>query len=106
MSEITVTARARAKSGKEKELEDALRAVTGPTHAETGCRRYAVHRDLQDKSSFLIVERWASIADHQAHMATPHVQELFRKVPGLVAAPPEILTFELLPMGDRSKGTL
>lgn len=106
MKEITVTARAKAKPGKEKDLEAALRAVTIPTHAEAGCLRYAVHRDIQDPSSFLIVEKWASIADHQTHMGTAHVQELFKKVPGLVAAPPEILTFELIAMGHPQKGTI
>src|SRR4051812_1437835 len=106
MKEITVTARAKAKPGNEKDLEAALRDVTVLTHAEPGCLRYAVHRDLQDPSSFLIVERWASIEAHESHMKTAHVQALFKKVPALVATTPEILAFEPMPMGNPTKGTL
>jgi quinol monooxygenase YgiN len=103
---ITVTARAKAKPGKEKDLENALRDCVGPTHAEPGCLLYTVHRDLQDPASFLVFERWASIDAHNAHMASAHVQELFKKVPELVAGPPDILTFELIPMGQPAKGTV
>jgi quinol monooxygenase YgiN len=105
MSAITVIARARAKPGSENELENALRAVVGPTHGEAGCLLYAVHRDLQDQATFVVVERWSSREAHQAHMGSAHVQELFGKVPLLVAAPPEILTLELLPMGRPDKET-
>jgi quinol monooxygenase YgiN len=106
MSAITVTARAQAKPGKEKDLEAALRAVTIATHGEPGCLRYAVHRNRENPAVFLVVERWSSIDAHNAHMTTPHVQDLFRKVPDLVAAPPEILTFEGLDMGKGEKGRL
>ncbi len=104
--QVTVTARSKAKPGREKDLENALRAVTGPTHAEEGCLRYAVHRATDDPGSFLIVERWTSMEALNAHLKSPHVQELFAKAPELVVAPAEILTFESVPMGQPAKGLL
>ncbi len=103
---VTVTARAKAKPGKEKELEAALRAVVPPTHDEHGCLRYAVHRGIEDPASFLVVERWVSKEALDAHLKTPHIQDLFKKVPALVAAPPEIVTFELLVAGNSAKGSM
>lgn len=106
MQEVTVTARSKAKPGREKDLENALRAVVPPTHQEEGCLRYAVHRSTDDPGAFLIVEKWSSMEALQAHLATPHVQELFRKAPELVVAPPEILTFVPVSMGDPKKGVI
>ena len=40
MTGLTVIARAKAKAGREKELEQAMRAVVTPTHQESGCLRY------------------------------------------------------------------
>lgn len=106
VNQITVTAHSQARPGKEKELEAALRAVVAPTHAEVGCLRYAIHRGADDPSKFLVVERWASPEALAAHLKTPHIQELFSKAANLLIAPPEILSFELLPAGTPEKGSL
>ena len=37
MAGLTVMARAKAKPGREAELEQAMRAVVVPTHQEAGC---------------------------------------------------------------------
>jgi quinol monooxygenase YgiN len=106
MPEVTVIARAKAKTGKERELEQELRAVVSPTHEETGCLRYALHRSMEDPASFMVIERWTSKQALDQHLSTPHVQTLFKKVPSLVAAPPEISVFELLPEGLPEKSRL
>jgi quinol monooxygenase YgiN len=105
MSAITVIARSQAKAGKEKELLAALRAVVGPTHQEAGCLKYIVHHGAQDPTQMVVVEKWTSKADLDKHLASPHVQELFRKAAGLVAAPPEIIAYEAISEGDPAKGT-
>lgn len=103
---LTVIARAKSRPGFEKDLESALRAVISPTHEEPGCVRYALHRSLENPSVVMTVERWKSRADFDRHLNSLHVQELFRQVAGMVSAPPEIDLFELLPAGDREKGSL
>ena len=60
MAEATVIAPAEAKPGREADLERALRAVTDPTHQEIGCRLCALHRGLEDRNTFIMIERWAS----------------------------------------------
>ena len=76
MSGLTVMARAKAKPGREAELEQAMRAVVVPTHQESGCLRYALHRSLLDPSIFMIVEHWTSKEAVDQHFATAHVQAL------------------------------
>ena len=106
MSEMTVVARARAKKGSEKDLESALRACVTETHKEKGCIRYTLHRGAEDPTLFVVVERWASREDHEAHMKTPHVAALFAAVPSLVAEAPEILVLAPFDAGLPEKGRL
>lgn len=104
--EITVVARAKAKPGCEANLEREFRAVVEPTHREAGCLKYVLHRTAEDPRAFMVFERWTSKAALDEHLATPHIQNLFRNVPPLVEAPPEIVTFELLPEGKSEKGKI
>jgi quinol monooxygenase YgiN len=106
MSGLTVMPRAKAKHGREGELEQAMRAVVVPTHQEPGCLRYAVHRSLIDPSVFITVEHWISKEAVDQHFATAHVQALLKKVPDLLMEPPDITLYELLPEGHSEKGRL
>jgi quinol monooxygenase YgiN len=106
MSEVVVVARGRIKPGKEAAAEAAFREVIPPTHDESACRRYALHRALEDRQTFVMIERWESRQSLDTHLATQHVQTLFAKLADLVEAPPEILVLE--PLSDESgdKGRL
>lgn len=106
MLELTVVARAKAKPGKEKELEKELRAVVEPTHREAGCLRYALHRSTQDPGLLIMIERWASRETWDRHFATPHIQKLLEKIPDLIVSPPEISVLESLPEGEPDKGRI
>ena len=106
MNGLTVMARAKAKPGREAELEQAMRAVVTPTHQEAGCLRYTVHRSVIDPSEFATIERWISKEAVDQHFATPHVQALLKKVPDLLMQPPDITLYELLPEGHSEKGRL
>lgn len=103
MRALTVVAQARAKSGCEKFLEDALRRVARDSHREPGCLLYVVHRDVGDPARFVTVERWRSAEEVDRHMASPHVAELLRRVPEWVAAAPVISVLEDLPEGSPEK---
>ncbi|MGH7274981.1 MAG: putative quinol monooxygenase, partial [Nitrospiria bacterium] len=83
MAELTVVARLKAKPGREAEVERELRALVGPTHKERGCLRYALHRSVEDRATFVVIERWASKEAFDQHFAAPYVQALLKKVPEL-----------------------
>lgn len=55
---------------------DAIAAVTEcmeATRAEEGCEHYAFSGDFADPGRFYVSEQWASQAQMDAHMATPHL---------------------------------
>ncbi len=106
MPELTVVVRAKAKPGKEAELEKAWRAIIGPTHEEAGCLKYVLHRAIDDPGFMISIERWASKEAIDQHFATPHVQALLGRVPELVAGAPEVRLFESLPEGSSDKGKM
>ena len=106
MPELTVVAKVRAKSGREADLERELRAIVAPTHAESGCLRYTLHRSLEDPTLFITIERWVSKEAIDKHFGAPHIQSLLKKAGELLASPPEIMVFELLPEGQPDKGRI
>lgn len=106
VGEIVVTARFRASEGNETRIESALRAAIAPTHAETGCIRYALHRATNDPRSLIMIERWTSQAALDAHLKTPHIQTLFAALEGLLDAPTEITIWDPASDGTGMKGRL
>ena len=88
MSEVVVIAQAKVQSGREEEVARALRANAEASRQEEGCISYAVLRG--DAGTFMTVERWASRADVDRHMGTPHVQQLLQSIGPMLAAPPSI----------------
>jgi quinol monooxygenase YgiN len=102
---VTVVARSKAKLGREKEWETALRAVVAPTHKEDGCLKYSLHRAVEDPSRLVVLERWSSRAHLDKHLASAHIQDLFRKAADL-CEPGEIMIYEQLEEGDPAKGRL
>jgi quinol monooxygenase YgiN len=104
--QVVVVATIQIKPGSEDEALSAFAASIPPTHEEEGCLAYALHRDRDDPTRFIVVERWASAEALEAHGKTPHLRELFGTVGGLVAAPPSIVRTVAIPEGDPAKGVL
>lgn len=88
MNEITAIASAKAQSGREEEIERALRENAEASRREAGCVSYTVLRG--DDGSFMTVERWRSHLDFDQHMSTPHVQSLLAAIVPLLDGPPDI----------------
>src|SRR5579859_4216332 len=92
MTEIVVLATARAKPGKEADLESALREVAAPTRSQQGCLQFELYRSAQDHAQITALERWASEADHERHIQGDHVKRLMNRFEGILAGPPEIVS--------------
>ena len=95
-TDIIVLATARAKAGKEAELESALRECAGPTREQPGCVQFLLLRASGDKATIVGYERWASEADHQQHLEGAHVQRLMARMAGVLAGPPDIVTYQAI----------
>ena len=88
MSEIVVIARAKAQSGREEAIQQALTENAEASRREAGCVSYAVLRG--DDGTFMTVERWRNHMDFDQHMTTAHVQLLLQTIMPMVDGPPEI----------------
>ena len=108
MSEVVGVVHVRAAEGKVDEVIAAFTTCLERTHEEEGCLTYALHRDATDANHLVLIERWRSQADLDAHMTQPYVADLFAAAgtPGLLAAPPELAFLSPLALGTESKGSL
>ena len=78
------------KKGEEKAMLDAAKPCIAATVKETGCKRYELHQDLETPTKFVLIERWDSVKDLEAHMDAAHTKTLLAKVAKIAAGPPKI----------------
>jgi quinol monooxygenase YgiN len=67
-----------AAPNREKDLEQALRALVAPTRSEPGCLAYRLHLDPQHPGKFMFYEKFAGQAALDAHIASPHFQNFVK----------------------------
>lgn len=96
MPDVIVIATAKAKPGKENELERALHEVAKPTRQQPGCMRFSLYRSEDDPGVIVGVERWKSKADHERHLQGPHFQKLAAAMGDIIAGPPQVVWHEII----------
>lgn len=82
----------RALPGREaaaqRELATLVAVVVGN---EADCAGIEVLRDIDDRTRFVLYERWSSRDAYTGpHMRTPHILEFISKAPDFMAGPPTI----------------
>jgi quinol monooxygenase YgiN len=106
MSNVVVVATFKAREGKVDEVIAAITPVIEQTHDEAGCLSYALHRDVNDSDTLVIVERWTSQVALESHFQQPYMAALGAAAGELLASPPGLFFCSPLPIGDVTKGTL
>ncbi len=106
MSEVVVVAILKVKEGRREEAITGFTPVIEATHREPGCISYALHQDNTDPDTLLVIERWKSQDDLNAHFGQPHMAEMGALATEVLAEQPRIIFCSGLPAGDPSKGVL
>jgi len=106
VAEVVVVVLFRARPGGREDAEAAFAEMMPATHAEEGCIRFALHRVPGDPERFVLVERWASRAALDEHLAAPHLAAFRARGADIWAEPPQITVADPLALGDAVKGTL
>jgi quinol monooxygenase YgiN len=88
--------------GRADALIEKFAGVIEGTHLEPGCLTYSLHRDKAQANRLVIVERWRSQEDLDAHFGRPHMAAMAELAESL-AAPPEVVFCEPIPLGDPAK---
>ena len=77
------------KKGEEKTLLNAAKACIAATVEEKGCKRYELHQDLENATKFLLIERWDSVEDLEAHLGAAHTKKFLATLGKIAAGPPK-----------------
>ena len=82
---LTIVAIIRAKDGCREAVAAQLHTLLAPSRRDPGCLNYDLHISLETPGLFLFYENWATRADWEAHMATPHLVAWKAQAADLVA---------------------
>lgn len=101
---IVVTAYFQPLPGKLDEVVAALQPAIAAVHTEPGCLLYAIH--AAPNETIVMIEKWASVADLDAHGGGSAVQALGRSLDGLLAHPAAVSRLQPIPAGTSQQGVL
>ncbi|MFJ6651459.1 putative quinol monooxygenase [Microbacterium sp. NPDC091313] len=102
---VTVVAVLTAKPGRVEEILAAFAEVSPLVHREQGCEFYAAHRQ-QDGDAVVMVERWDTRADLDAHAAGDPLARLNESLADVLARPYDVWFLDPVPLGDEVRGRL
>jgi len=72
---------------------------TAATRAEPGTISFEWSRSTDDPAVYFLVEAFRDAAAGQAHVASGHFKAAIAQLPGLLAAPPEIIHADIVADG-------
>ncbi len=98
MSPVIVTAYFEPATGQRDALVKVLHEFIPRVHAEQGCELYAIH-DAPD-GSIVMIEKWTTAEDLDAHTEGDVVAELRPALEGLLAEAVRVVRLDPLPVGD------
>lgn len=93
---VRVIARIVALPGHQEEVNSILTELLEPTRQQSGCIQYELLQNQEEPTDFVFVEEWESEAQLNAHLESPHINEVDAKLDGLLAAEPDIRFYRLL----------
>lgn len=102
---LTVVAVLSAKPGKGAAVIESFRKVSPLVHEESGCELYAAHLE-QNGDTVVMVERWTTRADLDAHAAGAPLQRLNELNADLLTMPYDVWFLDNVALGDPAKGTI
>lgn len=94
---ITLMAKMKAKSGKEKSLiEECIKLAKEVREKETGCLMYIPHVSQDNASEILFVEKYSDQSAFDYHSATSYFQAFVAKLDSLLEGPMELQKYDEL----------
>jgi quinol monooxygenase YgiN len=104
MTEVIVSTVFQPAPDAKEQLITALRSGMPAVHSEKGCMLYAIH-DAED-GTIVMLEKWASQEDLDAHAAGPALEQLDALVAPHLARPVTWTTMTPIPAGTDRQGVL
>lgn len=102
---LVVVAVLEAKPGLGGRVIENFREVSPLVHEESGCELYAAHLE-QGGDTVVMVERWSSRADLDAHAAGAPLARLNELNKDVLVKPYDVWFLDNVPLGLPGKGTI
>jgi len=102
---VTVVAVLTAKPGRGPDVIESFREVSPRVHVEPGCELYAAHLQ-QDGDTVVMVERWSTRADLDAHAEGAPLARLNELNAHLLERPYDVWFLDPVPLGDPALGLI
>jgi quinol monooxygenase YgiN len=96
-AKLHIIARVIALPDRIEETQELMIGLLEPTRQESGCIRYDLFQNQADPREFTFLEEWTDQAALDAHLASPHLQAAFAKIPTLLSTEPVISIYHPLP---------
>ena len=100
MSTVSVIVRIQLSAESAPAYAEAAKAVVAATREEAGCQWYGIAVDVADPCVVWVSEQWASQADLDAHLRTPHVAAFLEACAALEILDMEVRRYEVSSVGD------
>jgi quinol monooxygenase YgiN len=99
MTDISVVATFIPKQGQEREVEDILRGMVGPTRKESGCLRYELYASAGIEPQFVLIEAYAGQPALEAHRATEHYKSYRARIGDALKEPIKVVVLNAIDAG-------
>lgn len=100
MSTVSVIVRIQLSAESAPAYAEAAKAVVAATREEAGCQWYGIAVDVADPCIVWVSEQWASQADLDAHLKTPHVAAFLEACSALEILDMEVRRYEVSSVGE------
>ena len=90
---MVVVAKLTALSGKEADMEKALRDMVPLVKQEEGTLTYSLHKDQNNPRVFLFYEKYKDMDALVAHSSTAYFKALFKTLKPMLDGSPEITMY-------------
>ena len=100
MSTVSVIVRIQLSAESAPAYAEAAKAVVAATREEAGCQWYGIAVDVADPCIVWVSEQWASQADLDAHLRTPHVAAFLEACAALEILDMEVRRYEVSSVGE------
>jgi quinol monooxygenase YgiN len=85
----------KVKAGEAKAFEEAFAPCLASTRKEPGCIVYFLNKDVDDANTFVVYERFKSVAALEAHAKSAHVATVLGKITPLLDGDPAVRVFSI-----------
>ena len=100
MNTVSVIVRIQLSAESAPAYAEAAKAVVAATREEAGCQWYGIAVDVADPCVVWVSEQWASQADLDLHLKTPHVAAFLEACAALEILDMEVRRYEVSSVGD------